>query len=134
DQGQMMVEIARDVYLAMNISGLEAFNTRPENSKDQRALIEKAGLQPASYHVKEMRNNTETGNVNLFSQLSDLRISLLTGDTDGVRDTLERFDDLHSHLVSVRSKIGSRMNGIQNTYQTLERHDVTNAQLGSYIE
>jgi flagellar hook-associated protein 3 FlgL len=72
--------------------------------------------------------------VNIFDELQNFRIALLTGDLDGIRGTLERFDQAHSSLIAARAKIGSRMNGLQNTTQALERHDLVNANLTTSLE
>jgi flagellar hook-associated protein 3 FlgL len=76
----------------------------------------------------------EPENVNLFDELQGLRINLLTGNLEGIRSSLERFDQLHGTLVANRAKVGSRLMGLQNTQQSLERHNVTNAQLNSVLE
>jgi flagellar hook-associated protein 3 FlgL len=151
DGGQMMVEIAKDVFLAMNIPGIDAFNTAPKTSTD--AQNAKTGYTPAG---TQNNNSQTTGrapasvqnsmaeggdnsaahleNVNIFDELQNLRIGLLTGDTDGIRNTLERFDQMHGTLVQTRSKIGSRLQGLQQTEQAIDRHNLTNAQLTSNLE
>lgn len=35
DDGQMMVEVAKDVFITMNVPGIEAFNTHPETEKER---------------------------------------------------------------------------------------------------
>ncbi len=128
DDGQMMVEIARDVFLSMNVPGLDAFNTQPKGSSDGgRVYGQGRGLA-------NQEGAPQPENVNLFDELQNLRISLLTGDQDGIRGTLERFDQLHAKLVATRSKVGSRIQGLQSTGQAIERHNITNAELSSSIE
>ena len=119
DDGQMMVEIANDVFITMNIPGLEVFNTHPK-SKTSGGGYEEL--------------NPDLENINLFQELQSFRISLLTGDLEGIRSTLERFDDLHSRLISVRAKVGSRLQGLQSTSAAIERHNITNAELSSSLE
>jgi flagellar hook-associated protein 3 FlgL len=136
DDGQMMIEIGRDAFITMNVPGVEAFNTNPKASSDAREMYGtdgQPGRVPAS--TRQSVSGYETGeNVNVFDELQNLRIALLTGDLDGIRGTLERFDQVHSQVVSTRSKIGSRMNGLQNTAQSLERHDLVNANLTTTLE
>ncbi len=133
DDGQMMVEIAKDVFLSMNVTGMDAFNTQPKHSADARDIYTAETRAPASVAEGEV-DEASPENVNLFDELQNLRIGLLTGDLDAIRNTLDRFDQMHGKLVSVRSKIGSRVQGIQSTHQALERHNVTNAQLTSSLE
>jgi flagellar hook-associated protein 3 FlgL len=138
DDGQMMVEIGRETFIGMNLPGVEAFNTRPEASRDrQRLEIEKAPNEEEKNQVLRRlasESNSGADNINLFQELKALRVGLLTGDLNAVRGTLERFDELHGRLVAMRSKVGARVQGIQGNINALERHNVTNAQLTSTIE
>lgn len=149
DDGKMMVEIGRDVFISMNVPGFEAFNTQPEHSTDVVSVRERkpeptenqpevqdrqlASLR-ASGGAEESSGGARPENVNVFDELQALRIGLLTGDLDSIRSTLERFDSVHGQLVSTRAKIGSRVAGMQSATQALERHNVTNAMLTSTIE
>lgn len=127
DDGQMMVEIGNDVFISVNVPGFEAFNTNPKRTSDLKGPY--------------MNNRTPAGkddagpeNVNVFDELQNLRISLLTGNIDGIRDTLERFDQAHSTLLAMRARVGSRIQGIQSTETSIERHNLTNAALTSQLE
>ncbi len=131
DDGQIMTEIAKDVFISMNISGLEAFNSKPAQSSDGQNVYGVPQRGPAG----ELEASSEQPqNVNVFDELQNLRISLLTGDLEGIRGTLERFDQLHTQLIASRAKVGSRINGLQSTGQAIERHNITNAQLSSALE
>jgi flagellar hook-associated protein 3 FlgL len=153
DNGQTMVEIAKDVFLSMNVTGLEAFNTNPKNSSDgkstsqgqynQQQQMTTSGRVPASNGLEKgprdsgLASEDQNGkgeNVNVFDELQNLRIALLTGDMDATRNTLERFDAVHAKVVAERSKIGSRMNGLQQTSQSIDRHNLANAQLTTQLE
>jgi flagellar hook-associated protein 3 FlgL len=139
DRGEMMTEIAKDVYLASNIPGEQVFSAGSRGAASLPAGEAAGGGSP---RVRGREPATEGGaalaslatEVNLFDELQKLRIHLLTGDIDGVRETLERFDTLRSNLVGVRAKVGSRLSAIQNTVQSLERHNVTNASQSSFLE
>ena len=131
DDGQMMLEITKDVFLGMNIPGFEAFNTRPESARrleNPGGEAIRTGRGPASAEEGSGQN------VNLFHELQNLRIALLSGDDEGIRETLDRFDDLHGKLTSVRAMLGSRLQGVTNATQSVERQNITNAGLGSALE
>lgn len=145
DDGQMMVEIARDVFITMNVPGLAVFNTNPKYSQDGARIYGDRAEQnrkPAEEEkgpargsgADEAKFGPGQDNVNLFQELQGLRISLLSGDIAGIRDSLERFDALHSKLVSSRAQIGSRVAGMQGTVSALERQNITNAQLSTELE
>ncbi len=122
DNGQMMIEIGDDVFISMNVPGLDVFNTEPKQ------------LQCSDEGYKEAYPEAGPENVNYFDEIQKLRIGLLSGDLEGIRDTLERFDQLNAKLVATRSKLGSRLQGLQYTSQAIERHNINNAMLGSSLE
>lgn len=136
DDGEMMSEISRGIFLSMNVPGVEAFNTNAKESSDGQKLYGNtdgsAAIDKGEFQAKTENNSQE--NVNVFDEIQNLRIALLTGDLDGIRNTLERFDQVHGKLISVRAKIGSRIHGLQGTSEALDRHNITNAQLTSALE
>jgi len=146
DRGEIMIEVGREVYMGMNIPGIEAFNTQPEQSLDyQRLQQEEEAQNPgrrlasmdesaANVSAAEGQLDPATQNVNLFQELKSLRVGLLTGDLNAVRGTLERFDDLQGKILATRAKVGARVQGVQGTVSALERHNITNAMLTSSIE
>ena len=137
DNGKMMVEVANDVFISMNLPGFEVFNTEPDASADMRRM--KGGQEdpraelPERNLAGEVRSDLKE-NANVFDEIQKLRISLLTGDMEGIRSTLTRFDDLHSGVVASRAKIGARLSGLESTVNSLERVKLTNAELTSSIE
>jgi flagellar hook-associated protein 3 FlgL len=156
DDGQMMVEVAKDVFLSMNVTGLDAFNTNPKKTETPVPELapsdpREAHPRPAAYRYpaseafakkqaeansKQTQITDDAGpeNVNAFDEIQNLRIGLLTGDLDGIRNTLERLDTIHAKVTATRAKIGSRMQGLQSTGQAIERHNLVNAQLSSNLE
>ena len=137
DDGQMLVEIAKDVFLSMNVPGIEAFNTNPKTSYDAQDVYGAPSRHPSSttgLGLQKFEKEPGAENVNVFDELQNLRIALLTGDEEGIRSTLERFDQAHASVNAERAKIGSRLNGLQSTAQAIERHNLTNAALSSSLE
>lgn len=137
DDGQMMVEVGREVFLGVNVPGHEVFNSRPESSADKRGInrtLASSGAGQAGAGQAGAAEQPDLQNVNLFQQLKALRTGLLTGDIEIVRDSLSGFDDLLGKIVATRSKIGSRIQSIEGNLSALDRHNITNAQLTSSIE
>jgi flagellar hook-associated protein 3 FlgL len=133
DDGEVMIEVGREVFIGANVPGHEVFNTNPESSADGRGL---KGNPEAGVNRRLSSEGTESGpqNANLFQQLKALRTGLLTGDIETVRGTLDAFDDLLGKVISTRSKIGARIQSIEGNMTALDRHNITNAQLTSSIE
>ncbi|HAR44567.1 MAG TPA: flagellar hook-associated protein 3 [Bdellovibrionales bacterium] len=135
DDGQQMVEIAKDVFISSNLPGIEAFNTNPKSSSDAPGVYNSSGRTLASSTGLGMTlDQSGRDNVNVFDEIQNLRISLLTGDLDGIRNTLDRFDQAQGKLIAARAKVGSRLQGVESTSQAIERHNLTNAQLSSALE
>ena len=150
DDGQMMVEVAKDVFISMNVTGFDAFNTNPKRTADKpmnspepegttvnRAIAGEAYERSSNEKKLPDGMSTDEGgpeNVNIFDEIQNLRIGLLTGDLDGIRNTLERMDNIQGKIVATRAKVGSRLQGLQNTSSAIERHNLVNAQLSSNIE
>ncbi len=137
DDGQILSEIAKDVFVPMNLTALEAFNSNPEQSSDYRRLKGAPNEETESTASMELGGPpppNHAQNVNVFDELQNLRISLLTNDLDGIRSTLERFDQARSYVVAMRAKVGSRVAGLAGTTASLERQNLTNASLNSSLE
>ena len=97
DNGEMMVEMAKDVFLAINLPGYQVFNTAPEASADVRRVreLEKGEderhedfRRPASVNGKPGADGPEKQNINIFVELQGLRTALLSGDIEAVHESL----------------------------------------------
>ncbi|MBU6152689.1 MAG: flagellar hook-associated protein FlgL [Bdellovibrionales bacterium] len=131
DDGEIMIEVGREVFIGANVPGYEVFNTHPDGSTDKHRL--KSGSEEqADRRLATVPAGPQ--NVNLFQQLKALRTGLLTGDIETIRGTLDSFDDLLGKVISTRAKIGARIQSIEGNMTALDRHNVTNAQLTSSIE
>jgi flagellar hook-associated protein 3 FlgL len=133
DDGQVMIEVGREVFIGANVPGHEVFNTHPESSADGKRVSPSRSGEPER-RISSDNPGGAPQNANLFQQLRALRTGLLTGDIETVRGTMDSFDDLLGKVISTRSKIGSRIQSIEGNMTALDRHNVTNAQLTSSIE
>jgi flagellar hook-associated protein 3 FlgL len=149
DDGSMLVEIANDVFISMNVPGMEAFNTSPARLKHSNSGVYKgkeprdaergSSKEPITESSNDrgkqiMEEEEPVDNVNLFQEIQRLRIGVLAGNREGIYDTLDRFDRLARTIIGNRVKVGTRIEGIQSAAQALERHNVTNALLSSSLE
>jgi flagellar hook-associated protein 3 FlgL len=131
DEGQMMVEISKDVFLGMNVPGQDAFNTRPQVAKarqQEQDALQGQNRGPAS------SGGASAENLNVFEELQALRIGLLSGNSELIQSTLDGLDALHGKVTSVRSMLGSRMQGLSSATQSQERQVVLGATLSSTLE
>ncbi|MBI3534444.1 MAG: flagellar hook-associated protein FlgL [Deltaproteobacteria bacterium] len=134
DEGQIMTEVGKDIFISINISGHEAFNTNPKRANigpEIPEIYNASGRFPAE---EDSSRGAGLENANVFDELQNLRISLLANDQEGIRSTLDRFDQIFTQLNTMRAKVGSRAQGVMGTTQALDRHNVTNAELSSALE
>jgi len=129
DGGKMMVEVSNGVYLPMNVTGPEVLGVTVQERPREGDENSQVNRTPAGHTGSE-----ESSGTNIFDELQRLRISLLTGDVDSVRGTLEGLDEVHGKLIAARAMVGSRIQGIQTATNSLERQNLTQANLSSSLE
>lgn len=89
---------------------------------------------PASVESKSVRHQAERDGENIFSVIRAMHSSLITNDTTGIQNTIERVDEAISQVVMARSQIGSRVMTMQNTLDSLTRGNLDSKTLVSSIE
>ena len=133
DDGNIMVEVQKDVFIGMNIPGRELFignlpppapKASPEGSKQTGpergpAAATMPGLDPRE---------------SIFHTIEALRVGLMTNDVDQIRATLEPLDKLSTRVITTRSQIGARSAGIESAIANMGKKNVFNAELQSGIE
>lgn len=143
DDGNIMVEVQKDVFIGMNIPGRELFLGPKAAAPVPGALPDKAPNSmplraPASEGASpEMALSSAVQsdpNQNIFHVLEGLRVGLMTNDVDQIRATLEPLDKLTSRVVTTRAQVGARTGGIDSAIANMGKKNVFNAELQSGIE
>jgi flagellar hook-associated protein 3 FlgL len=137
DNGEIPVEVQKDVFVAMNIPGSEVFEVKRYNSADQIRANAKEGREPAGDKIDGKTEKIEVKpleKINLFRELDSLRVGLLTNDTLTIRDTMERMDDIIQSVVTTRTKLSSRVSGIDASITSSQKTDSQNAELATQLE
>lgn len=180
DNGEIPIEIQKDVFVAMNLPGEMVFDVRKytpqdrprasENTEKSNPLQQSKDLnqsrEPASADPKTPADQTAPSNtaapkattdqtttdksqnvppiekqsatpretINAFQELDTLRVALLTNDTITIRDSLDRVDDIINHVISMRTKISSRINAIDAALSQTSKTDIANAELLTKLE
>ncbi|NUM88658.1 MAG: flagellar hook-associated protein FlgL [Bdellovibrionales bacterium] len=147
DDGKIMVEVQKDVFVGMNLPGREIFNGQIPNFareiasangheiKEDGSVAQRGVGDPPPPGAREIAS--DSGNKpseDLFKALDALRIGLMTNDVDMIRATLEPLDRLRDRVVTARAQVGSRIQGIENSMQNMARAKVFNSELSSSIE
>jgi flagellar hook-associated protein 3 FlgL len=153
DKNTMTIEITRDFYVPINFNGSEVFlkqtNSAIKEFKDPTTplkndlkqeyfpeLIPDEGdenlinRELASTSDQEMP--TEVGSI--FQDLQSLENALITNNPEIVQTILPKFDDHIDRLITFRTKVGSIMNSITQTEDSIEKNDLITNQYKSKIE
>lgn len=150
DDGKIMVEVQKDVFVGMNVPGREVFLGAP---KPEVKPMGAEGRDPASTELQgkagvvappaqnattgpemAMQQITERPNEDIFRTLDALRVGLMTNDVDQIRATLEPLDKIRDRVITTRAQVGARMSGIDSALANMGKRAVFNAELQSNIE
>lgn len=141
DDGKIMVEVQKDVFVGMNMPGKEIFGTTLKEQKivdGQKAAAEEAAAKPKSAVELKIDDSPQPivrpPQENIFQTLEALRVGLMTNDVDQIRATLEPLDRIRDHVITTRSQIGARMSGVENSLANMAKKGTFNAELQSGIE
>lgn len=144
DDGNIMVEVQKDVFIGMNIPGKELFlgpaakvapGAAPPvvGSPGMAAAQAEAGRNPASSPEMATQSRTDPTQ-SIFATLEALRVGLMTNDVDQIRATLDPLDKISTRVITTRSEIGARSAGIDSAIANMGKKNVFNAELQSGIE
>ena len=80
------------------------------------------------------RSTGVTSRIELFSTLSNMYEALVTNNSDGVRNSLDKVTSVHEHIIAQQSNIGSRMKRVETLTHAVEDKDYTYKILQSNME
>lgn len=137
DSGHISLEVSRNFFVPVNLTGEEVFFSSEESSSIE------SPLQKFEQFDKSSKNNIsrelatqevdEDGEViitpfktrdNIFAQLQALTSALENNDAQMIQGLLEKFDNSISRLVTLRTRIGSITNSVESSKSGLETENV----------
>ncbi len=133
DDGNIMVEVQKDVFVGMNIPGKELFLGANPKVVDPQNQESSEGL-PGQPELAMSRPTSKISGENLFDTLEALRVGLMTNDVDQIRATLEPLDRISNRVITTRAQVGARTAGIDTAIANMGKKNVFNAELQSGIE
>ena len=80
------------------------------------------------------RSTGVTSRIELFSTLSNMYEALVTNNSDGIRNSLDKVTSVHEHIIAQQSNIGSRMKRLATLTHAVEDKDYTYKILQSNME
>lgn len=160
DRGEIMIEVNKGAYVAMNLPGDVVFlgrdaktsgvlNSVPANpgelNKTQMEELEDKGKEvledlgiraPASESKRsdfgEMSVFMEGENI--FKVLANLETGMVSNDKAAIQDAIDKIDVAMDQIVHARAKVGSRVMNLQNTIDSLQKASVDEKAKQSNIE
>ena len=120
DEGQVIVEIGNDIFLTVNLTGYEVFNTFPDSTSrlkesEDKSFRSLASSHPLSHDVntsfihdvnqEEKSDPSIKRSVNFFNTLQRVQIALQTGDFENLSQTLDPLDQLLNQVLTCRQRL-----------------------------
>jgi flagellar hook-associated protein 3 FlgL len=133
------LEVSKDFFVPINISGLETFfSTHDSSFKLEHPL------EPFKENTLENRNiasqsettdlqgleDKESNNLyhaSIFTQLEGLIAGLENNTPELIRDLLPELDQSLSRVITMRTRLGSIINSVENAQQNIESNEVDHA-------
>ncbi len=158
DNGDIMIEISKGNYMAMNMPGSKVFfghdyKSEPPRGKEtlQNYPIKDYSLEPqkaepgpelrgpASAEQQDLQlvnGQVEdfTDGINVLEVLRGLKISLQVDDTLGIQSSLEDLDQALEQVVTVRSQVGTRTASLETNLETLQKQQIDTKAIISRFE
>jgi flagellar hook-associated protein 3 FlgL len=107
---------------------------QPRTSGDVNSFEKDIILDRSSNTLNEKNTELTNDNRSVFEELQSLENALQTGNHEIIQDLLPRLDKSMNKLIQTRTKIGSVMNSIDNSENSIEKTKLANAEYTSKIE
>lgn len=141
DKNHISLEVSRNFFVPINLTGEEVFFSNSEMSKAENPLEDfeqykeaptvKLNRDLASTEDKaatpELKDPKFKSQDNIFTQLQSLTSALENNDPQMVQGLLEKFDNSISRLVTLRTRIGSIMNSVESSKTNLGSENIDHA-------
>ena len=141
DKGHVSLEVSRNFFVPINLTGEEVFFNNSEIGKAENPLENFEQFQDKNVKInRDLASADETEKLdapiedkafqsrdNLFSQLQALTSALENNDPKMIQGLLEKFDNTISRLVTLRTRIGSIVNSVETSKNSLTSENIDHA-------
>lgn len=141
DKGHVSLEVSRNFFVPINLTGEEVFFNNSEIGKAENPLENFEQFQDKNTKInRDLASAEETEKLdaipedktfqsrdNLFSQLQALTSALENNDPKMIQGLLEKFDNTISRLVTLRTRIGSIVNSVETSKNSLTSENIDHA-------
>ncbi len=164
DRGEIMIEINKGAYVAMNLPGDVVFlgrdakgagvlnsvpmspgelmDTQMNEVKDEiKKKHDEGSIRAPASVSKALDKLSDFGDMsvfmdgqNVFKVLADLETGMVANDKAAIQDAIDKIDGAMDQIVHARAKVGSRVMNLQNTVDSLQKASVDEKAKQSTIE
>jgi flagellar hook-associated protein 3 FlgL len=139
DKNKIFIEINKDVFIPINITGDELFFDRESQPSSKLTLPDKPGDIPgdeidATPNRSLASEGGEDIRSSIFDELASLENALLTDNPDIIQSLLEQFDRSIDRVISYRAKVGALSNNISNAENNIEKVKLLNEEYKTRVE
>lgn len=140
DKNKMFIEINKDVYIPINLTGNELFfdkaNEKPSSKLLAPDLINKPEAQDAMNANREPAAVQDQSQVtsSIFDELASLENAMLTDNPDVIQNLLEQMDRSIDRVIAQRTQVGALSNNIANAESNIEKLKLHNEEFKTKIE
>lgn len=134
DKGHITLEVSRDFFVPVNLTGEEVFYSDEEGEAIKNPLqdfqqFEKSPLNKINRDLasEETEDSGFKTRDNIFSQLNGLATALENNDPQMIQGLLEKFDNTISRLITLRTRVGSISNSVESSRTILEKENIDHA-------
>jgi flagellar hook-associated protein 3 FlgL len=138
DSGHISLEVSRNFFVPINLTGEEVFFSSEESSSVENPLqqFEQFDKSTKNNMGRDLASTAETNDDsekednkfksrdNIFAQLHALTSALENNDPKMIQGLLEKFDNSISRLITLRTRIGSITNSVDSSKTTNESENV----------
>ena len=147
DQGHISLEVSRDFFVPINLTGEEVFFSDNNSGRMDNPLDKIKGLEQDIDKAKDLEKDIEKGSIgkafrdlasiengspvdefktrdNIFAQLNGLASALEGNDPKMIQGLLEKFDNTITRLVTLRTRVGSITNSVESSRSVIEKENI----------
>lgn len=144
DQNKIFIEVNKDVFIPINITGSELFFDKEKQQNSRLVLPDAPGEIPKQEEIQSSPGrslaSSDAGNggegirSSIFDELASLENAMLTNNPDVVQSLLEQMDRSIDRVIAHRTQIGALSNNISNAENNIEKMKLLNEEYKTKVE
>ena len=146
DNNKMFVEVNKDVYIPINLTGNDVFFDKAAQKPSSKLVTpDKPEQVPQTTPVDENSrslasvkeqpvNSQDAVSSSIFDELASLENALLTDNPEIIQNLLEQLDRSIDRVIAQRTQVGALSNNISNAESNIEKLKLHNEEFKTKVE